>query len=148
MEAASPGVVLRWAHCPSRGRPGWGARAPLPFTLPKHDNLIPLLNFVLPPVKPHPRPCHPSSDGLSVSRNLPVLGSVQFYAFHHDLNCLTICVCYFHLSQNVNMDYEGKRVMDYLQFLRMLSCFKIIPINVLLHDLTENEVIKYTWVRQ
>ena len=97
---------------------------------------------------PHPRPCHPSSDGLSVSRNLPVLGSVQFYAFHHDLNCLTICVCYFHLSQNVNMDYEGKRVMDYLQFLRMLSCFKIIPINVLLHDLTENEVIKYTWVRQ
>ncbi len=29
MEAASPGVVLRWARCPSRGRPGWGARAPL-----------------------------------------------------------------------------------------------------------------------
>ena len=30
---------------------------------------------------PHPRPLHPSLDVLSVSRNLPVLGSVQFYAF-------------------------------------------------------------------
>lgn len=38
--------------------------------------------------------------------------------------------------------------MDHLQFLRMLSCFKIIPINVLLYDLIENEVLKYTWVRQ
>ena len=43
---------------------------------------------------PHHRPRHPSSDVLSVSRNLPVLGSVQFYAFQYDLNCLSACVIF------------------------------------------------------